>query len=140
MRKLIAIGAVIVVLAIVGTWSFAGNRPTETSPSNNSTQDQTPETVPPPANDTGGFTADDVALHDNASDCWMIIDGQIYDVTDFIRRHPGGSEILRGCGRDATSLFMERRTEDGQPIGSGTPHSGVAHQELSRYRIDTLTQ
>lgn len=52
-----------------------------------------------------GFTAAEVAAHNSASDCWLILDGKVYEVTDFIPSHPGGKAILKGCGKDATQMF-----------------------------------
>ena len=31
----------------------------------------------------------EVAKHDNQDDCWVIIHGKAYDVTDFLPEHPG---------------------------------------------------
>jgi cytochrome b involved in lipid metabolism len=37
---------------------------------------------------------------------WIIIHGKVYDVTEFIHKHPGGSEMmLLSAGRDCTDLF-----------------------------------
>ena len=46
-----------------------------------------------------------LSAHNNKSDCWLAVEGSVYDVTKFIDQHPGGEEILKGCGKDATSLF-----------------------------------
>jgi cytochrome b involved in lipid metabolism len=51
------------------------------------------------------YTLADIAQHSTASSCWLAIDGNVYDVTNFIPIHPGGKAILRGCGKDATALF-----------------------------------
>jgi len=52
------------------------------------------------------FTAEEVAKHNKESDCWLVIAGHIYDVTDFLDGHPGGRQtILRVAGQDATDLF-----------------------------------
>ncbi|KAF5383433.1 hypothetical protein D9757_006149 [Collybiopsis confluens] len=52
------------------------------------------------------WSLSDVAGHSNASSCWIIIKNQVYDVTEFLSRHPGGpSIILRYAGRDATSAY-----------------------------------
>ncbi|OYW85244.1 hypothetical protein B7Z17_02635, partial [Candidatus Saccharibacteria bacterium 32-49-10] len=40
------------------------------------------------------FTMDEVASHNSRTDCWTIISGQVYELTDFINRHPGGDEVL----------------------------------------------
>lgn len=55
---------------------------------------------------SAGFTLADVAAHDNKGDCWLVIDGSVYDVTAFIPTHPGGEAILKGCGKDATEMFQ----------------------------------
>ncbi len=71
----------------------------------------------------------EVALHKTNSDCWTIIHGKVYDLTKFRVRHPGGDAILQACGTDATELFEKR------PMGSKTPHSGMARELLDDYLI-----
>ena len=46
-----------------------------------------------------------LAQHASSADCWMAINGTVYDVTRFVSSHPGGSAILKGCGKDATQMF-----------------------------------
>lgn len=84
------------------------------------------------------FTEDEVAQHNTRTDCWTIISGEVYDLTNFIKTHPGGNDILRACGADATSFFNSRQTTDGQRVGSGTPHSQAAQQQLAQLKIGTL--
>lgn len=81
------------------------------------------------------ITRADVALHATTNDCWMAINGNVYDVTEYIasRDHPGGSEILKGCGTDATALFTSRPE-------LGTPHSATAQEKLLQYSIGTLSE
>ncbi|KAK4688773.1 L-lactate dehydrogenase (cytochrome), partial [Tremellales sp. Uapishka_1] len=48
----------------------------------------------------------EVQKHASADDCWVIIDGRIYDLTEFAADHPGGAQhIHRAAGRDATEVY-----------------------------------
>lgn len=78
------------------------------------------------------YTLAEVSAHATASDCWLAIDGKVYDVTGFIPGHPGKDAILQGCGKDATTLFQTR------PMGSGTPHSERARDRLPDFYIGDL--
>lgn len=86
------------------------------------------------------YTVQDVAAHNTKDNCWTIINGDVYDLSAFIARHPGGDEIIRACGIDGSSLFNERRTAEGQPVGSGTPHDVQAQRELASLKIGTLKE
>ncbi|KAK4140027.1 cytochrome b5-like protein [Dichotomopilus funicola] len=47
-----------------------------------------------------------VAQHTTPESCWVVLHGAVYDVTDFLPEHPGGSRIiLQLAGRDATAEF-----------------------------------
>jgi len=72
----------------------------------------------------------EVAQHDNKADCWIAIEGLVYDVTSYVGRHPGGNEILLGCGKEATDMFT-----------SQSKHSGAkAQNELPRHGIGVLAE
>ena len=85
-----------------------------------------------PTTDVKTYSAEELALHNTEQDCWLLIDGKIYDVTEFIPSHPGGQAILQGCGKDATTFFESR------PMGSGTPHSEQARIRRENYYIGDL--
>ncbi|XP_019865062.1 uncharacterized protein LOC109594293 [Aethina tumida] len=73
------------------------------------------------------ITLDEVSWHDSAGDCWVVIYDRVYDITDFLDEHPGGSDILlEYAGRDASVAFR----------GSG--HSKQAIRALDRFLIGEL--
>ena len=48
----------------------------------------------------------DVAKHAVANDCWVVFHNKVYDLTAFLKQHPGGSKVLmRFAGKDGTALF-----------------------------------
>lgn len=73
------------------------------------------------------ISMEQVSWHDRQDDCWIIICDYVYDCTEFIKKHPGGADVLlEYAGRDATLAFV------------GTGHSETAKQMLSRYIIGEL--
>merc|ERR1711998_284313 len=54
----------------------------------------------------GGYTMEEVAKHTSKTDCWVVVDGQVLNVTNFLSQHPGGElAILTFAGKDATEEF-----------------------------------
>lgn len=53
------------------------------------------------------YYASDVAIHnDTENGFWISIERKIYDITNFLDKHPGGKTILMNCaGRDATAEY-----------------------------------
>lgn len=52
------------------------------------------------------LTRDEVSQHTSEDDIWLIVDHKVYDVSDFILAHPGGSVVLHQvAGQDATEAF-----------------------------------
>jgi len=53
------------------------------------------------------FTWEEVSRHATAASCWVVADGLVFDVTDFIPLHPAGAKsILMRAGQDATRDFL----------------------------------
>lgn len=99
---------------------------TEDATTGTSSETPTEEPIAEEDNTSAGITMADVATHDSSSDCWMVIDGGVYDVTSYISSHPGGSDILRGCGIDATAMFSH--------------HAQSAYEIKENYKIGDLAQ
>ncbi len=76
------------------------------------------------------YTEAQVAENDSQESCWTIIDGTVYDITEYVPRHPGGiSEILSICGEDGSAAFA-----------SVPNHAGGARSILASFEIGTLAQ
>jgi cytochrome b involved in lipid metabolism len=84
---------------------------------------------------TTSYTLDQVAQHKTKDDCWMSIEGKVYDVTPVTSsgKHPGGPSILQGCGTDATKLFMNRPNDKG-------PHPEEVKAGLQNFLLGDLEQ
>ena len=54
------------------------------------------------------LNAELVEQHDRRSSCWVIISGQVYDVTQYVEQHPGGvNSILRYAGKVSLGLLIK---------------------------------
>ncbi|KAI0317183.1 FMN-dependent dehydrogenase-domain-containing protein [Amylostereum chailletii] len=54
----------------------------------------------------GALSGKLVAEHNSRESCWIIVHGKVYDVTEFLDEHPGGSKIiLKYAGKDATREY-----------------------------------
>merc|ERR1712226_578962 len=52
------------------------------------------------------YTMEEVAKHTTKSDCWVVVSGQVLNVTNFLSQHPGGElAIITFAGKDATEEF-----------------------------------
>jgi nitrate reductase (NAD(P)H) len=59
------------------------------------------------------FTLAEVEKHTSIDDCWIIVDNDVYDVTPYMKDHPGGSvPILLYAGKDATQAFKDIHAHD----------------------------
>lgn len=46
--------------------------------------------------------------HNKPDDAWSAFNGKVYNITPYLRFHPGGEkELMRCAGRDGTRLFSE---------------------------------
>lgn len=110
----------VVATLIVVAW-LDGEQTTETSPGS------------PPQKEEPVYALDEVREHNSADSCWKAIDGVVYDLTDYLPRHPSDEALfLRWCGREATEGWYDK--------GDGRSHSPRARSMLAEYRIGVLAE
>ncbi len=52
---------------------------------------------------------EELKRHCTRDDAWTAIHGEVYEITEFIKRHPGGqSSVMKIMGQDGTRLFGRR--------------------------------
>lgn len=132
----------IVIIAGVALWLMTSQQPAanniDTGAASNVTGGEQVATTTGSTNaDTGSssasgttFTAALVATHSTAASCWTIIDGNVYDLTNWIGKHPGGPEAIRQlCGKDGTAIFHGQHGDNKTQVDI-----------LVTYKIGTLAQ
>ena len=74
----------------------------------------TPTPTPTPV--VTGYTMAQVRANNTAKSCWTAIDGYVYNLTNWISAHPGGSgAILFLCGTDGTNAFKAQHENQTKP-------------------------
>ncbi len=104
---------------------------------------------------TGGevrsYSWEDIRKHDKENDAWVVMDGEVFDVSKFLNEHPGGSSIvLPSLGTDIQEVNIYpkcfARPEFDQRVcaiqifasDDAHAHSPAAYDILRRYRIGNL--
>lgn len=119
MKKLLPIFLGIIILAGLGFFYFnsINNKTNLEQNTNQSGKD---------------ISLDELSKHNQKSDCWIAIEGNAYDVTEYINLHPGGLIIANYCGKDGTEAFNDR--------GQGESHSPKARNILNKYFIGQVPE
>lgn len=55
------------------------------------------------------YTIQEVNKHASRNDCWMVIEGRVYNVTEYILSGKHKPVIVEGCGIDATDIFNQQK-------------------------------
>lgn len=81
--------------------------------------------IPPKAGED--YVSSDISSHKTDADCWITVNGNVYDITWWIKRNPNESgSIVNFCGKDGSVA-----------IKSGAP---LQQETLDSYWIGALTQ
>jgi cytochrome b involved in lipid metabolism len=123
MKSKYVLGAVFIVAVLVlGTAVFQ-----EQGTASYSHSSQTNQHTGSSATSTA-YTSAEVATHNSSTSCWSIINGKVYDLTDWIYQHPGGPDhILSICGSDGSAAFNAQHGVDSR-----------VEQTLQQFYIGTL--
>jgi len=81
------------------------------------------DVAPAPGSTSGGnasgkltLSAQEVAKHNSASDCWSVVKGSVYNLTSYIQSHPGGQSVIKNiCGKDGSAAFSNQHNNQGKP-------------------------
>nr|GMD18349.1 cytochrome B5 [Ipomoea batatas] len=67
--------------------------------------------------------------HNTKEDCWVVIDGKVYDVSSYMDEHPGGDDVMLDVtGKDATDDFED------------AGHSKSARELVEKFFIGEIDQ
>lgn len=135
MKKLVAISIIIfsVFMSYVVVGGFLQKQQKESAAENATTAPATSTAPAASSSTTKTFSVSEVSAHSTTTDCWLIINNNVYDVSKFLAEHPGGAAtIIPYCGKEATKAF------DTQDRGSSGAHSSNASSMLADYQIGIL--
>jgi hypothetical protein len=95
-------------------------KPTQTqTPAPTPTATQAASTPAPAKTQEALYTMAKVKENNSATSCWSAINGNVYNLTQWIRSHPGGASAITGlCGTDGTSSFNARHRGQGNPTST----------------------
>ncbi|KAK5115853.1 hypothetical protein LTR85_009447 [Meristemomyces frigidus] len=77
------------------------------------------------------FTRQEIEKHDNEDDCWIVVDGKVYDATSVLKWHPGGKAAIVG---HAGQVHQETSDE------FASIHDGFAYQKLKECILGVVTE
>jgi len=73
------------------------------------------------------LNVENVSIHNTQEDCWTIINGKVYDISDFVSIYMGDLEIVELCGIDGSNMFKNKSGDN-----------KVAKNTLENYYIGDL--
>ena len=77
------------------------------------------------------YSLSQIAEHASENDCWIAVEGKVYDISTYLSMHPTPPSVLiPWCGKDATQGMRTK--------GYGRDHSPQAWALLSNYLIGTV--
>ena len=77
------------------------------------------------------YSLEEVRKHNSEDSAWLVYNGRVFDVTEFVSHHPGGRNVLLPkLGKDVSEIMQD---------SSIHKHSDVAYNMMNKYRIGRLS-
>ncbi|PSN63662.1 cytochrome b5 [Corynespora cassiicola Philippines] len=90
-----------------------------------------PATPPEPK----AYTWTEINSHNSTDDLWVVIKGEIYDMTQFQNEHPGGKKVIqKAAGKDGTKQFLKYHREGLLLVHREKLVVGVVKEEIKKGR------
>jgi uncharacterized protein with NAD-binding domain and iron-sulfur cluster len=80
-----------------------------------------------------GYTMDDVRKHNTKDDLWTVYDNNVYDITKFVKSHPGGNIIINAGGKRLDKVWEDYGYE-------WHMKNSKVMEELDKYKIGTVIE
>ena len=80
---------------------------------------------------TLAYTINDVAEHNTSTDCWVIFEENVYDLSRYVPSHDRYMDIREWCGKDMTDDFKDK-------AGMNRDHRASSYTLLEQYNIGEL--
>jgi len=77
------------------------------------------------------YTIEEVQEHDEEGDCWMVFEGGVYDLSEYVPDHDKFLDIREWCGTDMTQAFKDK-------AGQNEDHKQSTYAMLEEYSIGKL--
>lgn len=123
--------SLLVFIIFVGFIFLIGLTGDNTGNNQSNTNIPMPNTVAVPVGQTITLSMSELAKHNSKTDCWLLINNNIYNVSSYMDMHPGAaSTIIPSCGKEATHAFDTKK--------QGQPHSSYADSLLKDYLVGSL--
>ncbi len=80
-------------------------------------QDLTPNaSLKSNTNGSISLSISEIKTHNSKSDCWSIVNGNVYNLTSYVQKHPGGAAVIANiCGKDGTNAFSNQHNTQSKP-------------------------
>lgn len=80
-------------------------------------------TTPAVSTNITSYTLVQVSSHNSSTDCWSVVSGSVYNLTNWIAKHPGGQSAIKGmCGVDGTAGFLGQHDGDTKAVNTLTSY------------------